>query len=136
MIPIKVEINLFRHKYIGLFGCQAAKEATALSGLYRSYHARVANSRHWGRLSELRHPLVHYNKRRAIRGMRSSHFVKESIRKNNFDDYVLKFGDEIDLLKCNLQIIDTALRKSLLLIEEWCVIENVNSWVLLRYSIY
>jgi len=81
------------------------------------------------RLSNLRHPSVHYNKMGKIKGVRSAQFVLDSLERGDFANDFLKMKNEIAFLYNELGQVDTAVRNALSLVEEWALIskdQNTN----------
>lgn len=75
-------------------------------------------------LSELRHPMVHYNDKRTPNGMRSAELLKVSPKALDVRLLERKWLDELTFLKAELSIVSEGLLKALELIEEWAIIEK------------
>jgi hypothetical protein len=75
-------------------------------------------------LGNLRHPLIHYNKSRETKGMRSAKFSKDFRSLKSLDIIIQQYEYEINFLKEELTNVDLGLMKSLNLIESWSILEN------------
>ncbi|OAQ38293.1 hypothetical protein A5893_16015 [Pedobacter psychrophilus] len=77
------------------------------------------------KLGSLRHPLVHYNKFREVKGMRSAKFMSEFHSIKDIEKTIKDYESEVSFLNAELFNINIALRKSLILIEKWSKIELI-----------
>lgn len=103
-------------KYFDEIDKRATKNSTLKNIKLDWFVARLHITKEHERLNELRHPLVHYNKTRNVKGTRSADFIekqpyKEEIKKE-WDAEILFLRNELD----NLSI---ALEKVIGLIETW-----------------
>jgi len=71
------------------------------------------------RLSELRHPMIHYNEQRTPPGMRSVELLKVRRRELNDTELMAKWSDELEFLKLELSQISKGLENAVTLVGEW-----------------
>lgn len=86
---------------------------------YNWFQARLATEH--PRLSDLRHPMIHYNENRNPPGMRSVELLKVSCSELNVPELIIKWTDEIQFLRSELDQVSVGLEKAILLVKEWAV---------------
>ena len=84
---------------------------------FQWFIARLANQHE--RLSELRHPMIHYNDKRDPPGMRSVELLKVRRRELNVSELIAKWSDELNFLKSELYQVSEGLEKAVSLVMEW-----------------
>lgn len=89
---------------------------------FKWLNARIGDQHE--RLSELRHPMIHYNERRNPPGMRSVELLKVRRRELNDAELMSKWSDELEFLKQELSQVSVGLEKAVNLVREWAQLQS------------
>ncbi len=103
-------------KYFDSINKKTAKNSSLKNATFDWFLDRLYVTKEHEHLNELRHPLVHYNKTRNIKGTRSADFIENRPDKN---DIIKEWKAEILFLRSELDNLSIALEKVIGLIETW-----------------
>lgn len=103
-------------RYFDSINKKTAKNSSLKNATLDWFLDRLYITKEHEHLNELRHPLVHYNKTRNIKGTRSADFIENRPDKN---DIIKEWKYEILFLRTELDNLSIALEKVISLIEIW-----------------
>lgn len=103
-------------KYFAEIKKRATKNSTITNSNLDWFVSRLGNKKEQKRLNDLRHSLIHYNKGKNIKGVRSASFIENRPDK---DKTIKEWKSEILFLRNELDNLSIALEKVIGLIETW-----------------
>lgn len=103
-------------RYFDEVNKRAAKNSTLRNTSLGWFVSRLGDKKEQERLNDLRHSLIHYNKAKNVKGIRSASFIENRPDKN---ETIKEWKAEILFLRNELDNISIALEKVIGLIETW-----------------